>query len=132
MKTPPNPRLSATPSPAQARVRAVLSEFFLLVMLAVSLLYTNRMFTFIDDEVNIVAPAAQPNSMFFRSLSEIVRNHEHPPLYDLIIHFWLRATGGSIDLIRVPAVMFFIVGLFCLSRAAKLLGGNEAGQALLW
>src|SRR3954471_16024159 len=130
MKTSSSPRLSATPTPAQARVRAVLSEFFLFVMLAVSLLYTNRMFTFIDDEVNILSPAAQPNSIFLKSLSEIVRTHEHPPLYDLIIHFWLRVTGGAMDLIRVPAVIFFIVGLFCLSRSAKLLGGSEAGQAL--
>lgn len=130
--------MSATPppntalTPAQMRARMAILEVLMLVLLGFGLLYTNRMFTFIDDEVNILGPAAQPTSVFLKSLGTVIRGHEHPPLYDLLIHVWLRATGGAMDWLRVPSVLFFLAGLFCLSRAARLLGGFDAGTALLW
>ncbi len=132
MKQAPKGRSRFPASAGQSRVRAAVAEWFLLAMLAAALLYTNASFTFIDDEVNILSPAAQPASAFFKSLPDIVRGHEHPPLYDVLIHFWLRVTGGAMEWIRVPAVLFFVAGVFLLSRAAQMLGGTEAGSALLW
>ena len=129
--TPSTPKNAAL-TPAQTRVRAALAEALLLLLLGFALLYTNRMFTFIDDETNILGPAAQPTSAFLSSLGALIRGHEHPPLYDLLIHVWLRLTGGAMDWLRVPSVVFFVAGLFCLSRAAGLLAGPEAATALLW
>ena len=124
---------SGRPSHArQIRLRTTLTEGALLLLLAVLLFNTNRFFTFIDDETNILGPAAQPTAVFFSSLGTLLRSHEHPPLYDVILHFWLRLTGGAMDWLRVPSVVFFIAGLFCLSRAARILAGNPASTALIW
>jgi hypothetical protein len=130
--TPPSISKNAALTPTQTRVRAALAEALILALLGFALLYTNRMFTFIDDETNMLGPAAQPTAAFLSSLGTLMRGHEHPPLYDLLLHVWLRLTGGAMDWLRVPSVVFFVAGLFCLSRAARLLAGIEAGTALLW
>jgi hypothetical protein len=119
-------------SDVRIHVRENLLNFMLLAMLAIFLFNTNRMFTFIDDEANMLGPDAQPTGVFLRSLGAITRGNEHPPLYDLLLHSWLRLTGGAMDWLRVPSVLFFVAGIFCLSRAAKRLGGSDAAAALLW
>jgi hypothetical protein len=129
---PKAPRPDAVLTPAQIRLRATLAESSLLLLLAILLFNTNRFFTFIDDETNMLGPAAQPTGVFLSSLGALLRGHEHPPLYDLWLHFWLRMTGGAMDWLRVPSVVFFIAGLFCLSRAARLLAGAPGSTALLW
>lgn len=129
---PETPRPETALTPAQMRLRATLAEGSLLLLLAFVLFNTNRLFTFIDDETNILGPAARPTGIFLSSLGELLRGHEHPPLYDLLLHFWLRLTGGAMDWLRVPSVLFFIVGLFCLSRAARLLAGTPGSTALIW
>jgi hypothetical protein len=132
MAVPPS-ALSPTALPsAQARIRQALGDAFLLLVLAAALLYTNSRFTFIDDEVNILAPAAQPTGAFIGSLGQLLRGHEHPPLYDFLLHAWLYLSGGAMNWLRVPSVLFFVAGLFCLSRAARLLSGSEGARALLW
>jgi hypothetical protein len=129
---PKTPHPPAALTPAQTRLRVALADASLLLLLAFILFSTNHLFTFIDDEANILGPAAQPTGAFLSSLGTLLRGHEHPPLYDLLLHFWLRATGGAMDWLRVPSVVFFVVGLFCLSRAARLLAGAPASTALLW
>jgi hypothetical protein len=54
--------------------------------------------------------------------------HEHPPLYDLILHGWLRITGGDMHLLRVPAILFYLLGAYALAASAKRLVGH-AGRA---
>jgi hypothetical protein len=119
-------------TPAQIHLQANLVEGALLLFLAFLLINTNHLFTFIDDEVNMLGPTAQPTSVFLSSLGPLLRMHEHPPLYDLFLHFWLRLTGGAMNWLRVPSVLFFVAGLFCLSRAARLLVGVAGSTALIW
>ena len=128
--SPPTP--ITAPIAAQSRVREALGDAFLLLVLAAALLYSNPRFTFIDDETHILGPAAQPSGVFLSSLSALLRAHEHPPLYDLILHGWLRLTGGAMAWLRVPSIVFFVAGLFCLSRSAHLLAGRQGARALLW
>ena len=59
---PRDPLSSAAPIPAQLRLRANLADFSLLMLFAFVMLGTNRFFTFIDDEVNILGPAARPTA----------------------------------------------------------------------
>src|ERR1041385_5134057 len=123
------------PKPASVdptKVRAALAHALMLVLLTFLLLNTNRLFTFIDDEANMLGRAARPTSLFLGSLGDVIRGNEHPPLYDLLLHGWIRLTGGALDWLRVPSIVFFAIGLLCLSRAAKLLAGCEAATALLW
>jgi len=94
--------------------------------LAVAMLATNRWFMAVDDECAIVdraaKPVAQTVQLFLRGLGK----HEHPPLYDLLLHGWLRLTGGDMWLLRLPSVFFYVLGVWALAKAAKLLGGRHA------
>jgi hypothetical protein len=129
----PKARPSTLPlAPSQVRFRTDLAESALLLLLGIVLFNTNHLFTFIDDETNMLGPAAQPTGVFLSNLGTLIRGHEHPPLFDLFLHFWLRLTGGAMDWLRVPSVLFFLAGLFCLSRAARLLAGMRGSTALLW
>ena len=114
------------------RLRANLADGSLLLLLVFILFSTNHLFTFIDDETLMLGPAAQPTRAFLSSLGEVIAGHEHPPLYDILLHFWIQATAGAMNWLRVPSVIFFVAGLFCLSCAVQLLAGIPGSTALLW
>jgi hypothetical protein len=103
-----------------------------LLLLGVGLVTTNNSVTFIDDESKIVAAAANPLrttlALFFSGAGQ----HEHPPLYDLILHFWLRWTAGNFDYLRIPSIFFFLAGLFLLGRASRHLLKSSMGTAVIW
>src|ERR1019366_8887874 len=82
-----------------------------LLLFGAALIGSNRNFTFIDDEVWILDGAAQPVRTTLALFRAGLGQHEHPPLYDILLHFWLRWTGGNFEYLRVPSVLFFLVGL---------------------
>ena len=96
------------------------------VALAVALLATNRWFTEVDDECAIVDQAARPIRITVERFLSGVGMHEHPPLYDLLLHGWLRLTAGNIHLLRVPAILFYAAGAWVLALVAKRLGGASS------
>ena len=57
--------------------------------------------------------------------------HEHPPLSDVILHGWLWLTAGNIHLIRLPSVIFYLLGAWFLVQAARRMGGDRAGTYTL-
>lgn len=103
-----------------------------LLLLGVALIGTNQNFTMIDDETRIIAAAAQPVRTTLALFWSGAGQHEHPPLYDLLLHFWLKWTGGAFEYLRVFPVLFYLVGLFLLGRAARRLGGAESAGAVIW
>jgi hypothetical protein len=107
-------------------------SLFLLPALAASLIATNRWFTVIDDEAFIIDRAAKPARQTIQLFLSGVGEHQHPPLYDLILHGWLRFTNGNIHLLRLPAIAFFVLGVSVLAMAAKLLGGSRSHACVLW
>ena len=107
-------------------------SLFLLPALAVSLIATNRWFTVIDDEAFIIDRAAKPVRQTIQLFLTGVGEHQHPPLYDLILHGWLRLTNGNMHLLRLPAIAFFVLGVWVLAMAAKLLGGSRSQACVLW
>jgi hypothetical protein len=98
----------------------------LLFLLGVSLILTNRWFTEVDDECAIIDRAAQPFLHTIRLYLSGTGEHEHPPLYDLILHGWLRLTGGEQHLLRLPAIVFYIAGAWVLASAAKRRAGSAS------
>ncbi len=62
--------------------------------------------------------------------------HEHPPRSDLILHGWLWLTGGNIHLVRLPSVIFYLLGAWFPLQAARRMGGDRARNdtliLLLW
>src|SRR5690349_21210131 len=98
----------------------------LLLLLGASLLLTNRWFGEVDDECAIIDRAAQPILQTMRLYLSGAGEHEHPPLYDLILHGWLQLTGGEQHLLRLPAILFYLAGAWVLARAAKRQAGSAA------
>ena len=107
-------------------------DVFLLTALALVLLVTNSRITFIDDEVTIISAAVAPLHQTLEAFRSGAGLHEHPPLYDILLHFWLYLTGGSFVALRIPSIAFYLLGLWLLSRAAEELGSRPSARALLW
>jgi Dolichyl-phosphate-mannose-protein mannosyltransferase len=103
-----------------------------LLLLGIGLISTNNSVTFIDDESRILGAAANPLrttlALFFSGAGQ----HEHPPLFDVILHFWLRWTGANFNYFRIPSVLFFLAGLFLLGRASRRFIGSSGGNAVIW
>jgi dolichyl-phosphate-mannose-protein mannosyltransferase len=102
-----------------------------LCALGASMLATNRWFAAVDDEVTIIDRAALPISTTIHFFLSGTGQHEHPPLYDILLHGWLRLTSGNIHLIRVPAIIFYLLGIWMLAKTALMLGGRKAEIAAL-
>ncbi len=100
--------------------------------LAVALLATNRWFTVIDDETAVIDRAAKPILQTIQLFLNGMGEHEHPPLYDLLFHGWLRLTNGSMNLLRLPAIVFFVLAIWILAKAAGLLGGRRSAAYIFW
>jgi len=111
---------------------SVARQILLLILFGVALGVSNRFFVFIDDETSIIAAAADPVRNTLALFWSGVGQHEHPPLYDLLLHFWIRLTGGAMDWLRAPSICFYIAGLWLLSRAALRLAGETAAAILIW
>jgi len=103
-----------------------------LLLLGIGLVTTNNSATFIDDEATILGVAANPLRTTLSQFFSGAGKHEHPPLFDILLHFWLRWTAGNLDYLRIPSVLFFIAGLFLLGRASRYFSGSSGGIAVIW
>ena len=105
-------------------------DLLLLSGLAVVILLTNTWFSVLDDEAYQVGSAAQTISVVVKQF----RTNDaqlHPPLPDILLHFWLRLTRNSLFLLRVPSILFFVLGIWVSSLAAAEMAGKPAGRATL-
>jgi Dolichyl-phosphate-mannose-protein mannosyltransferase len=113
------------------RDRGIL-EIFILAALAWLLVSSNHWLSFIDDETTIINDSLMPVHQMIATFWSGAGLHEHPPLFEFIYHFWLRASGGAFEWLRVPSILFYLVGLWLLARIGMKLGGEEAGRIVLW
>ncbi|MBZ5659149.1 MAG: glycosyltransferase family 39 protein [Acidobacteriia bacterium] len=103
-----------------------------LLLLGMALVSSNHYVTFVDDEVRSLDAAAQPVRSLFASFLAGPGRADIPPLYGIVLHFWLRSTNWNFEYLRIPAIAFFLVGLFFLARAAHRFGGPTAASAAVW
>lgn len=103
-----------------------------LLLLGIGLVTTNAAATIIDDEATILGVAAGPLRSMLSAFFSGSGRHEHPPLFDILLHLWLRWTAGNFDYLRIPSILFFIAGLFLLGRAARHFTGASGGNAVVW
>ncbi len=108
------------------------TEILLLAALGLMLVATNRWITFIDDETTIITTATQPLRTTLQAYWAGNGLHEHPPLYDVLLHFWLFITRDAWSALRLPAIAFYLIGMWLLARAAEEIGGRRGARALLW
>ncbi len=126
----PEPELVMPPRHRQPS--EVAQQIVPLLLLAIGLVTTNNAATFIDDEATILGVAAMPLRGTLAAFFSGTGNHQHPPLFDILLHFWLRWTGGSFEYLRIPSILFFVAGLFLLGRASRYFTGPSGGVAVIW
>jgi hypothetical protein len=97
-----------------------------LVALGAILIASNPWFTPVDDEIAIIDVAARPAWATMKLFLSGGGQHEHPPLSDLLLHGWLWLTNGNIHLLRLPSVVFCLLGAWCLVQAARWMAGDSA------
>jgi hypothetical protein len=103
-----------------------------LLLLGIGLVTTNNSVTFLNDEAIALGSAVKPlQTLISRSIRGTGVSGYHP-LFDAILHFWLRATGGNFDYLRIPSVLFFLAGLFLLRRASRRFTPVTGGIAVIW
>lgn len=111
---------------------SVAQQIVPLLLLGVGLVTTNSSVTFLNEEAAALGSAASPPGML---LSQAIRGNGATgfhPLFDGILHFWLGATGGIFDYLRLPSVLFFLAGLFLLGRASRRFTPAPGGIAVIW
>jgi hypothetical protein len=118
-------------APPQSRFLSERATLYAPLAIGAALILTNRWFPAVDDECAIIDRAAQPISYTLHLYFAGVGEHEHPPLYDLVLHGWLRLTRGEMHLLRVPAIAFYALGAWVLGLAAKHLAGAQAQACVL-
>ena len=103
-----------------------------LLLLGIGLVTSNRAVTILDGESMILGAATNPLRTTLALIFSGIGKYEHSPLHEIILHFWLRWTGGSFDYLRIPSILFFIAGLFLLGRASRHFTGSSGGIAVIW
>ncbi len=116
----------------QRKPNEIAQQVVPLLLLGIGLVTTNNSVTFIDDESIILDVASNPLRTTLALFFSGAGKHEHPPLYDILLHFWLRWTGGNFDYLRIPSIFFFLAGLFLLARASRHFTGSSGGIAVIW
>lgn len=84
-------------------------------------------FSFVEDEATQTIDAARPVPAivgeYWFAKGE---RQQHPPLSDVVLHFWLPVAGASPSLLRLLSAIFFVAGLILLAFAAVRLAGQGA------
>lgn len=104
------------------------SAVFLYVLVAaglVLLLYNAATTTVWDDETNGFFLAREPLPQLMQMMAANV--HEDPPLFDLVLHFWISLAGYEPLALRLLPVFFWILTLVGLHKAGDKMGGEGAG-----
>src|SRR6266568_2944456 len=114
MPHPPRSRLPAR----QRTITPLLRDAAPLFMLGSALFYSNRWLALTEDEASALSAAAQ-NVSTFLSPARSASGNVLSPIYELLLHLWLRITGGAFDSLRAPSIICFLVGLWLLSRVAR-------------
>jgi hypothetical protein len=118
--------------PRQRKPSELTQQVIPLLLLAIGLVTTNNSAPVIDDEALILDAAARPLHATLSAFFSGAGTLDHPPLYDVLLHFWLKGTQGNFDFLRIPSILFFIAGLFLLSRATRYFTGPKGGYAVIW
>src|SRR5258708_746401 len=103
-----------------------------LLLLGIGLVASNSSFPIVDDEASSLRFATQPVRAILALIWSGTGRIDHPPLYEILLHFWLRLTGGTLESLRVPSILLYLAGLFLAARAAGRMGGPDSARAVAW
>jgi len=107
----------------------------LLLAYGALLCFASQRLTVFDDEATVISMAGRDAEgtldLFLRGKGQ----HEHPPLYDLILHGWISVTGEAPWSLRLPTILSFCAGLWLVGATAQLLWGTRllaVGLGIAW
>lgn len=103
-----------------------------LLLLGIGLVTTNNSVTFLNDEATTLGAAVLPLKDLLAQSARGTAAAGFHPLFDAILHFWLEATGGAFDYLRIPSLAFLLAGLFLLGKASRRFAPSGGGLAVIW
>jgi len=86
---------------------------------------------FFDDESKVILGATAPVEEMFRAYFFEKGRYHHPPLADFLLHLWLPFCNGDPQMVRVPYIFFFLLGLLILAFVAKRPGEARPPATIL-
>src|SRR5690242_11689710 len=107
-----------------AKHRALLHGLMGATLIALVLFLTNPYFSMLEDETSIIVAANAPIAHTLEIFASGEGQHEHPPLSDLLLHFWLPVAGVNPSLIRLPWIILYSIGMMMFAMAAQKLAGT--------
>jgi hypothetical protein len=128
------PNRTEIPAAKPSFIRHFESEIWIAIVLlayGAILMASNPWFTPVDDEIAISDVAARPALATMKLFLSGGGQHEHPPLSDLILHGWLSLTNANIHWLRLPSVIFYLLGAWFLVQGARRLAGDRARNCTL-
>jgi len=108
-----------------------LGTLAIVLIYAATMISTNTRFTILDDESTIVACAGSKPLTILQSFVSENGANEHPPLSEILLHFWLVATNYSFFMLRVFANLFFIAAILITGLCSWRISGKRAYWATL-
>ena len=121
-----------------SRVRAVVPQRSTLLpgvvgalIVAIALFFSNPHFSLLEDETSIIDAAGAPLNRTIELFTTGAGQHEHPPLSDILLHFWLPVAGVNPSLVRLPSILFYAIALLSFALAAQKLDGPTAFYATM-
>jgi hypothetical protein len=102
-----------------------------LLFYATILIATNQYITHLDDETTIIVKANFPVTETLRLFITSAGQHEHPPLTDILLHYWLKLTDNRLDLLRILSIIFFVLGIYTIAQCGRHLAGNRGFWATI-
>ncbi|MGH9681434.1 MAG: hypothetical protein ACRD4Y_15915, partial [Candidatus Acidiferrales bacterium] len=119
-------------TPRRRQPSELASQATPLVVLGMALIASNRYISFLDAEVRSLDAAMQPARTIAASFLAGPGQQGVPALYTIVLHYWLHWTAWNFDYLRIPAIAFFLTGLFFLARAAHRFAGSVGASAAIW
>lgn len=109
-----------------------LGTLAIVAVYAAVMVATNTRFTILDDEADSIAIAGRPVAAALWPFFGGAAFHElHPPLTEILVHFWLIATHYTFFLLRVFANIFYVGAVLITAKSAEKLAGKPAYWATL-
>ena len=115
-----------------ARTVAVLKPLAILIAAFALFVLIDRRLAFLEDETIDVTAAQKPVLEIARSFTAGHDRLEHPPLAEVLLHYWLPVAGIHPRLLRLPAMLLYFAGVTLYACVARRFAGRRAFYAMLW
>lgn len=101
--------------------------FTILILGVVSKLFLSGITDLSNDEVFSIYHAQMNVIDLFKELS----TGNNPPLFETILHYWIKLFGINENVVRIPSIIFSIVSTVFIYYTTKLVSENNEKSSLL-